>query len=41
MSNGEKVISYGLSSYGYDLRVASEFKMFTNLYQFACRSQKF
>ncbi len=30
--NGKKVISYGLSSYGYDLRVASEFKVFTNLY---------
>ncbi len=29
---GEKVISFGLSSYGYDLRVASEFKVFTNLY---------
>lgn len=29
---GEKVISYGLSSYGYDLRVAHEFKVFTNLY---------
>ncbi len=29
---GSKVISYGLSSYGYDLRVASEFKVFTNLY---------
>jgi len=29
---GEKVISYGLSSYGYDLRVAREFKVFTNLY---------
>ncbi len=28
---GEKVISYGLSSYGYDLRVADEFKVFTNL----------
>lgn len=28
---GEKVISYGLSSYGYDLRVAREFKVFTNL----------
>ncbi len=27
-----KVISYGLSSYGYDLRVASEFKVFTNIY---------
>ncbi len=30
--DGEKVISYGLSSYGYDLRVANEFKVFTNLY---------
>jgi len=29
---GKKVISYGLSSYGYDLRVAGEFKVFTNLY---------
>jgi len=29
---GEKVISFGLSSYGYDLRVATEFKVFTNLY---------
>ncbi len=29
---GEKVISFGLSSYGYDLRVANEFKVFTNLY---------
>ncbi len=25
------VISYGLSSYGYDARVASEFKVFTNI----------
>ena len=25
------VISYGLSSYGYDLRVADEFKIFTNV----------
>jgi dCTP deaminase len=25
------VISYGLSSYGYDLRVAGEFKIFTNV----------
>jgi dCTP deaminase len=25
------VISYGLSSYGYDLRVADEFKIFTNI----------
>jgi len=26
------VISYGLSSYGYDIRVADEFKVFTNVY---------
>ena len=25
------IISYGLSSYGYDLRVADEFKIFTNV----------
>ena len=27
----EGVISYGLSSYGYDLRVGDEFKIFTNV----------
>jgi len=27
-----KLVSYGLSSYGYDLRVADEFKVFTNVY---------
>ena len=27
-----KVVSYGLSSYGYDLRVADEFKVFSNAY---------
>ena len=27
----EGVISYGISSYGYDLRVADEFKIFTNV----------
>jgi dCTP deaminase len=26
------VISYGVSSYGYDIRVADEFKIFTNIY---------
>jgi dCTP deaminase len=29
---GPRVISYGLSSYGYDLRVADEFKVFTNVF---------
>ena len=27
----EKVLSYGLSSYGYDVRVSNEFKVFTNI----------
>lgn len=27
----EKVISYGVSSYGYDVRCADEFKVFTNI----------
>jgi dCTP deaminase len=26
------VVSYGLSSYGYDIRVADEYKIFTNVY---------
>ncbi len=26
------IVSYGLSSYGYDIRVADEFKIFTNIY---------
>ena len=28
---GKGVVSYGLSSYGYDIRVSNEFKIFTNL----------
>ncbi len=28
----EGVISYGVSSYGYDLRVSDEYKIFTNVY---------
>ncbi|HEY3999477.1 MAG TPA: dCTP deaminase, partial [Candidatus Xenobia bacterium] len=28
----EGVVSYGLSSYGYDIRVANEFKIFSNVY---------
>lgn len=30
-SNGQKLISYGTSSYGYDVRCAREFKIFTNI----------
>jgi dCTP deaminase len=26
------VVSFGVSSYGYDIRVADEFKVFTNIY---------
>ncbi len=29
--NGEKIISYGLSSYGYDARCSNEFMIFTNV----------
>lgn len=29
--DGNKIISYGLSSYGYDLRVSNQFKVFTNM----------
>tara|TARA_B100001113_G_scaffold341356_1_gene326416 strand:- start:2084 stop:2650 length:567 start_codon:yes stop_codon:yes gene_type:complete len=28
--NGEKIVSYGVSSYGYDVRCSNEFKIFTN-----------
>jgi dCTP deaminase len=30
-ANDEKIISYGTSSYGYDVRCAREFKIFTNI----------
>jgi deoxycytidine triphosphate deaminase len=30
-SNGGKIVSYGTSSYGYDVRCADEFKIFTNI----------
>lgn len=30
--NGKRLVSYGLSSYGYDLRVAEDFKIFTNVH---------
>ena len=29
--NGQRVISFGTSSYGYDMRCANEFKIFTNI----------
>ena len=30
-ANNEKIISFGTSSYGYDVRCAPEFKVFTNI----------
>ncbi len=29
--NGQRIVSYGTSSYGYDIRCSDEFKLFTNL----------
>ena len=37
----EGVISYGLSSYGYDIRVAPEFKVFTNVHNALVDPKKF
>ena len=31
LDRGERVISFGTSSYGYDIRCADEFKIFTNI----------
>ncbi len=31
MAEGRKIVSYGTSSYGYDVRCAPEFKIFTNI----------
>ena len=30
-ANGRRVVSYGTSSYGYDIRCSTEFKIFTNI----------
>jgi len=30
--NGRRIVSYGTSSYGYDVRCSDEFKVFTNVY---------
>ena len=29
--DGKRIVSYGTSSYGYDVRCANEFKIFTNI----------
>ena len=31
-ANGHRIISYGTSSYGYDVRCSREFKVFTNIH---------
>ena len=31
LRDGQKLVSYGTSSYGYDVRCAREFKIFTNI----------
>jgi deoxycytidine triphosphate deaminase len=31
VANGHKIVSYGTSSYGYDVRCADDFKIFTNI----------
>src|SRR3989442_11144940 len=30
--NGHRIVSYGTSSYGYDIRCSNEFKLFTNIH---------
>jgi dCTP deaminase len=30
-ADGQKIVSYGTSSYGYDMRCSDEFKLFTNI----------
>ena len=37
----ENVVSFGLSSYGYDIRVADEFKVFTNVYSTVIDPKRF
>lgn len=37
----EGVISYGVSSYGYDLRISNEFKIFTNINNTVVDPKKF
>ena len=39
--NGERVISFGTSSYGYDVRCATEFKIFTNIHSATVDPKRF
>ncbi len=40
-AEGNRIVSYGLSSYGYDLRVSDQFKVFTNVYNSVVDPKKF
>src|SRR3981081_1207828 len=39
--DGRRVVSYGTSSYGYDVRCANEFKLFTNVFSAIVDTKKF
>ena len=39
--DGEKIVSYGVSSYGYDVRCSNEFKIFTNTHSAIVDPKKF
>lgn len=39
--NGSRILSYGTSSYGYDARVANDFKIFTNVNSFLIDPKNF
>ena len=39
--DGERIVSYGTSSYGYDVRCSNEFKIFTNVHSSVVDPKKF
>ena len=39
--NNQKLISYGTSSYGYDVRCSNEFKVFTNIHSATVDPKRF
>lgn len=41
VANGQRVISFGTSSYGYDVRCATEFKIFTNIHSTTVDPKRF
>lgn len=40
VDNGEKVISYGTSSYGYDIRCTNQFRIFTDIVRFDAKEPR-